>query len=224
MTAQDDQENEDQEQQDSSSIIPALLAVAALYAAYRSTKGSLKGNWRTVAVAIGVPAAVTAAFTAIAMRGLADQREAAGRSGDELWVTQPRAVMAGVDAGIRTVVQSLRWLDNHTDGTGTADSKDGPARPTASNPPTVLADVVVKAIVNAAKLRAAELAGWRVKTWKTQRDSKVRESHRTMQGQKRDLKEPFITGNGVRIAYPGDPTVPIEEWARCRCWVETSRR
>lgn len=215
---------EQQEQEDSSSIIPALLTVAALYATYRATKGRLEGNWRTIALAIGIPAAVTTVFAVIAARALDSQRKAAGRAGDELWAAQTRAVTAGVDAGIRTVVQSLRWLDTHADPTGTRDSRPGPALPTASNPPTVLAEVVVKAIANAAQIRAAELTGWRIKVWKTQRDSRVRDSHRTMQGQRRDLREPFTTGHGIRIAYPGDPTAPIEEWAQCRCFLTTARR
>lgn len=215
---------EQQEQEDSSSIIPALLTVAALYAAYRATKGRLEGNWRTIAVAIGIPAAVTTVFAAIAAHALDGQRKEAGRAGDELWTAQTRAVTAGVDAGVRTVVQSLRWLDSHADPTGTRDSRSGPARPTASNPPIMLAEVVVKAIANAAQIRAAELVGWRTKVWKTQRDNRVRDSHRTMQGQRRGLHEPFITGTGVRIAYPGDPTAPIEEWAACRCFLATARR
>lgn len=212
------------EEQDSSSIIPALLTVMSLYAAYRASRGSLKGNWRTVAAAIGIPAVVGAVFTAIALRALDDQRRAAGRAGDELWAVQPRAAASGVDAGVRTLVQSLRWLDTHADPGGSRDSRPGPARPTASNPPNVLADVVVKAIANAAQIRAAEMAGWQTKVWNTMRDGRVRDSHQTMQGQRRHLREPFTTGAGTRIAYPGDPTAPIEEWAACRCWLTTARR
>lgn len=215
---------EETEDQESSSIIPVLLTVAAMYATYRATHGPLSGHWRTIATTLGIQTAVGGAFTAIALRALDTQRRAAGRAGDELWTTQPRAAVAGMDAGIRTVVQSLRWLDTHVSDRDERAFQEGPRRPTAANPPVVLAEVTVKAIANAAQIRAAEMVGWRSKVWQTMQDPRVRDSHRVMQGQRRDLREEFVTGNGVRIAYPGDPTAPIDEWIQCRCWLRTARR
>ncbi len=56
-------------------------------------------------------------------------------------------------------------------------------------------------------------------TWTTARDERVRSSHRTMHKQKRPYGTPFITGNGVAIRYPGDPSAPRAETIQCRCLV-----
>lgn len=56
-------------------------------------------------------------------------------------------------------------------------------------------------------------------TWRTASDKKVRDSHASMQGQKVGFNEMFISGNGNMLAYPGDPTAPIEDVANCRCHV-----
>ena len=51
--------------------------------------------------------------------------------------------------------------------------------------------------------------------WVSARDSSVRESHETVDGEIREIGEPF--GNGLR--YPGDPSGPPEETIQCRCLV-----
>lgn len=53
--------------------------------------------------------------------------------------------------------------------------------------------------------------------WVTAHDSRVRESHFSMEGQKRKLGEPFISGNGNRLDYPGDPSAPANDVINCRC-------
>jgi hypothetical protein len=57
--------------------------------------------------------------------------------------------------------------------------------------------------------------------WNSAHDPRVRPSHRAMNGQKRKLGDNFVTGEGVELAYPGDPDGPIEETAQCRCVVST---
>lgn len=44
-----------------------------------------------------------------------------------------------------------------------------------------------------------------------------REFHRSMHGQRRPYGEPFESGLGNLLRYPGDPDAPIEETAGCRC-------
>lgn len=56
--------------------------------------------------------------------------------------------------------------------------------------------------------------------WFTRRDERVRGSHRSMHRQKRDHGDPFVSGNGVQLRYPGDPNAPLNETARCRCRVK----
>lgn len=62
-------------------------------------------------------------------------------------------------------------------------------------------------------LRRAEIG----KQWFTQQDPAVRESHDAMHRQIRRWDEPFLTGAGNYLMYPGDTSAPIEEWINCRC-------
>lgn len=50
----------------------------------------------------------------------------------------------------------------------------------------------------------------------------TRDSHAAMDGQTRPLGEPFMSGNGVQLRYPGDSSAPVNEVANCQCVV--SRR
>lgn len=57
------------------------------------------------------------------------------------------------------------------------------------------------------------------RVWRTMHDERVRPSHKAVHGQERAAGRPFLVG-GSSLMYPGDPTGPIQETARCRCWVE----
>ena len=46
-----------------------------------------------------------------------------------------------------------------------------------------------------------------------------REFHREMHGQTRGWDEPFVSGRGVELRYPGDPNAGAEETIGCRCTV-----
>lgn len=54
-------------------------------------------------------------------------------------------------------------------------------------------------------------------TWVTVQDSRRRHSHATMQGQKRPHGEAFVSGAGILLLFPGDPTAPLSEIIHCRC-------
>lgn len=56
--------------------------------------------------------------------------------------------------------------------------------------------------------------------WRTASDKRVRDSHSAMEGQSVGLDEPFTTGDGVQLMYPGDEGAPAEEVINCRCDVE----
>lgn len=60
---------------------------------------------------------------------------------------------------------------------------------------------------------AAERGADVVKQWDATLDKRTRESHRAVDGQIRELDEPF--SNGLR--YPGDPMGAASEVIRCRC-------
>jgi uncharacterized protein with gpF-like domain len=54
------------------------------------------------------------------------------------------------------------------------------------------------------------------KRWDTERDSRVRASHRAVDGEVRDLGMPFYV-DGFPIQFPGDPIGPPESVINCRC-------
>jgi len=56
-------------------------------------------------------------------------------------------------------------------------------------------------------------------TWRTRGDERVRGSHRAMSGQVRPLGEPFQSGDGNLLRYPGDENAPPSDRVRCRCVV-----
>lgn len=53
--------------------------------------------------------------------------------------------------------------------------------------------------------------------WTPARDPRVRDSHQRMRGQVRGFNEPFESGLGNRLLYPGDPSAPPEDTVQCRC-------
>lgn len=58
--------------------------------------------------------------------------------------------------------------------------------------------------------------------WNTAIDERVRDSHSTMSGQEVvGIDEPFISGLGNQLLYPGDPAAPAEDTVQCRCAVGT---
>ena len=57
------------------------------------------------------------------------------------------------------------------------------------------------------------------RVWNSTLDKRTRDSHRDMDGQEVELDEPFVSGAGNRIMFPGDPDAPAEEVINCRCVV-----
>ena len=54
------------------------------------------------------------------------------------------------------------------------------------------------------------------KRWDTERDNRVRASHREVDGEVRDLSMPFYV-DGFPLMFPGDPIGPPETVINCRC-------
>lgn len=55
------------------------------------------------------------------------------------------------------------------------------------------------------------------RVWNTTIDDRTRDSHVGMDGQEVGIDEPFVSGAGNRLMYPGDPSAPASEIANCRC-------
>lgn len=47
----------------------------------------------------------------------------------------------------------------------------------------------------------------------------TRDSHDAMRGQERGLNEPFTSGLGNQLMYPGDGAAPVKDVANCNCWL-----
>lgn len=59
------------------------------------------------------------------------------------------------------------------------------------------------------------------RVWDASGDSSVRSSHSAMNGQQRRMNEPFLSGNGNLLRYPGDRSAPGEDTIQCRCVLTT---
>lgn len=57
------------------------------------------------------------------------------------------------------------------------------------------------------------------RVWNATHDARTRDSHRDMDGQEVAFDQPFVSGLGNRLMYPGDPSAPIEDTIQCRCVV-----
>lgn len=56
------------------------------------------------------------------------------------------------------------------------------------------------------------------------RPPNVRDSHAFMNRQRRPFGEPFLSGDGNSLRYPGDPAAPISDTAHCKCGIRVFRR
>lgn len=56
--------------------------------------------------------------------------------------------------------------------------------------------------------------------WRTAGDRRVRDSHRSMNGQAVAKGDLFTTGTGAKLRFPGDPNGPPHEIINCRCYRE----
>lgn len=55
------------------------------------------------------------------------------------------------------------------------------------------------------------------RTWHDTKDKRTRDSHRDMSGQEVGMDEPFISGLGNELWWPGDNNAPAEDRIHCRC-------
>mgnify|MGYP006261543537 CR=1 FL=1 len=59
-------------------------------------------------------------------------------------------------------------------------------------------------------------------TWDATGDARTREDHLMMEGQRRTLSQPFVSGSGAQLRYPGDTLLGAtgKDTIQCRCRVE----
>lgn len=217
--------------EEDSALLPALLIVYGVYLGWRGAHDAVPSGWRQVAAALGLRTLIGTQLAMIAARALDRQRRDVGRAGDELWAHTDVGILAGVDAGVQAVAEALIWTDRHAPDGGdpvtrdaAEDGVDGATVPTAGQPPDVLAAMAALATMNAAVFAVGAAAGWSTKQWHSRRDSRVRETHRVLDGKKVPMGSPFVSPSGAKLRYPGDPKAPIAEVINCRCFLRIGRR
>lgn len=57
------------------------------------------------------------------------------------------------------------------------------------------------------------------KQWVARRDGKTRDTHEELSGTVQYADRYFITKNGAKLMYPGDPLAPPGEIINCRCYI-----
>jgi len=58
------------------------------------------------------------------------------------------------------------------------------------------------------------------KVWRSAGDSRVRHTHRALNGDSIGFSERFASPSGTTLRFPGDPEAPISETSGCRCSCE----
>lgn len=203
------------EQEEADHLLAIIAMIVAAYIGWRAATNRAEKTRDELLTPLGIPATATYALQQSALRVLAWQRSSNGRAGDELLPYVAQGVAAAVKAGIEVIEDTIvDWDDD--------ERMDDVA--TRARAVSGLARAVARTVTNAAMEAVAQAAGWASKTWLTQQDSRVRSTHRSMQGQKVSLGEQFTTGAGVKIDYPGDPTVNGDEWLNCRCYLKIDRQ
>lgn len=116
--------------------------------------------------------------------------------------------VALTDERIDTMVDRYRdnWIDRRGDNIAEAE---------ANNAAHAGVDELLTQAMDAGDVEESDVT----RTWHTRHDSKVRSSHRVMDGQNRGANEPFMSGFGNELRFPGDDEAPAEDTAGCRCRV-----
>lgn len=58
------------------------------------------------------------------------------------------------------------------------------------------------------------------RVWRSAGDLRVRDTHKSLNGESVGLRERFISPSGASLRFPADPSAPVSERANCRCWLE----
>ena len=76
-------------------------------------------------------------------------------------------------------------------------------------------DEAIRQQISGGKVDAQDVT----KIWRSAGDSRVRHTHRVLNGKGVGVDDVFISPSGAVLRYPGDPRAPISETSGCRCHV-----
>ncbi len=77
-------------------------------------------------------------------------------------------------------------------------------------------DEAMRQQIEAGKVQAQDVT----KTWRSAGDSRVRHTHRVLNGNTVGMDEVFQSPSGALLRFPGDPRAPVSEISGCRCRLE----
>ncbi|RVG30715.1 phage minor head protein [Sinorhizobium meliloti] len=77
-------------------------------------------------------------------------------------------------------------------------------------------DEAMRQQIETGKVQAQDVT----KVWRSAGDSRVRHTHRVLNGNSVGMDEVFQSPSGALLRFPGDPRAPISEISGCRCWCE----
>ncbi|MCO6050845.1 phage minor head protein [Mesorhizobium sp. RP14(2022)] len=77
-------------------------------------------------------------------------------------------------------------------------------------------DDAMRQQITAGKFMAEDVT----KKWRSAGDSRVRHTHRALNGKAVPMDGVFHSPSGAVLRHPGDPQAPVSEISGCRCWLE----
>lgn len=77
-------------------------------------------------------------------------------------------------------------------------------------------DDAIRQQITAGKIMVEDVT----KVWRSAGDSRVRHTHRVLNGKTAPMDGFFASPSGAMLRYPGDPRAPVSEISGCRCWME----
>lgn len=77
-------------------------------------------------------------------------------------------------------------------------------------------DEAMRQQIEAGKVQAQDVT----KVWRSAGDSRVRHTHRVLNGKSLGVDEVFQSPSGALLRFPGDPRAPVSEISGCRCRIE----
>lgn len=229
-----------EETADEQSLIPALTAILTAAAAYAASKRMVSGTVEAVDTALGLSAAVGGVLANIALKAItAALRGLDKETRGVLYEHVDEAVERAVDDALGVLARSLSAAIGKQQQLlgGNARGKTSPAGapfkeldvPGSSDDPKALARRAAQTASNSAVHNIAGFSPVLLrKTWHSRKDARVRATHAFLGSKSYEyhtvnLGEHFVTIEGNRLMFPGDPTAPISETASCRCWLRVHR-
>lgn len=119
-------------------------------------------------------------------------------------------------------LQQYELTRRHMEAAGVGSGNTDAGWWTSADRAMAIGENEANSILNYSELQKAIDEGYTTKTWVTERDNRVRKTHKEVDGVTIPIKEYFIVGNGVMLA-PHDEYNNPDECVNCRCSLKFSK-